>query len=63
MLTIVSQELGKAHFNAIMFQTWEVEQGEVADGDCTLEWEERLLFGQLTRMGFGAVLLLEGLLH
>ena len=36
MLPMVSKELGKAHFNAIMSWTWAVEQGEVALGDCTL---------------------------
>ena len=36
ILPMVSKELGKALFNAIMSQTWAVEQGEVTSGDCTL---------------------------
>ena len=36
MLPMVLKELGKAHFNAIMSWTTEVEQGEVALGKCTL---------------------------
>ena len=36
MLPVVSKEVGKAFFNAIMSQTWAVEQGEVALGDCSL---------------------------
>ena len=36
MLPLVLEELGKALFNAIMFQTWAVEQREATLGDCTL---------------------------
>ena len=36
MLPVVSNELGKAHFNVIMSQTWAVEQGEVTLGNCAL---------------------------
>ena len=36
MLPMVSNELGKACFKAIMSQTWAVEQGEVTLGNCTL---------------------------
>ena len=37
MLPMVLMELGKALFNAIMSQTWALEQGEVTLGDCTLK--------------------------
>ena len=36
MLSMVSKELGKAFFNAIISWTWAVEQGEVTLGNCTL---------------------------
>ena len=36
MLSMVSKELGKAHFNVIMSWTMDVEQGGVALGNCTL---------------------------
>ena len=36
MLPMVSKGWGKALFNAIMFQTWAVEQGEVTCSDCAL---------------------------
>ena len=39
MLPMMLKELGKAHFNAIMSQTWAVEQGGVALGNCTLRAE------------------------
>ena len=41
MLPVMSKELGKAHFKAIMSQTWAVVQGEVALGDCTLRVDVR----------------------
>ena len=37
MVPMVSKQMGKAHFNAIMSWTMEVEQGEVALGSCDLE--------------------------
>ena len=49
MLPMVSKELGKAHFNPIMSQTWAVEQVVVTWADCTL----RAYLGQrwCTRVG------------
>ena len=44
MLPIVSKESGKAHFNAIKSQAWEVEQGWSNHcGDCALVCGERLI--------------------
>ena len=60
MLPMVLKELGKALSNAIMSQTWAVEQGEVIWGDCTLRVD---LVGpvalgerQCTRAGFMEVM-------
>ena len=39
MLPMVLKKLGKALFNAIMSQTWAVEQEEVTLGDYTLRVE------------------------
>ena len=49
MLPIVSMESGKALFNAMMSQTWAMEQGEVTGGNCTLVWGE----GQYGLYGLG----------
>ena len=55
------RSLGKALFNAIMSQTWAVEQEEVTLGDCALRGSQ----GQSTRIDFNviAMLLDGGLLH
>ena len=45
MLPVVSKELGKALFNAIMSKTWPVMKVEVTLGDCALKVDVR---------GFGA---------
>ena len=41
MLPMVLNEFGKAHFNAIMSQTWAVVQGEITLGNCTLKVDVR----------------------
>ena len=41
MLPMVSKELAKAHFNAIMSQTWAVLQGEVTFDNCALRVDFR----------------------
>ena len=54
---MVLKELGKAHLNTIMSQTWMVVQGEAALGDCTLRVDvkgfEVLEHRQCTRMALG----------
>ena len=50
MLPMVLKELGNAHFNAIMSQTWVVVQGEVALGNCALGTE---VLGQKQCMRMG----------
>ena len=59
MLQMVSKELGKACFSTIMSQTWAVEQGEIARGECALRVDVvgPVALGQrwCTRAGFMGV--------
>ena len=41
-ITYSVKGVGAGLLNAIMSWTWEVEQREVASGDCALVWGERL---------------------